>query len=397
MRPVGRLAAAAIAIAGIVIAGIAAAVAAGASARPLPSGYWDLPLSPQGAAPGGWPAEERSLRPEDCGLCHADRLEEWRTSLHARAFSPGLVGQLLTFDAEGAAACMKCHAPLAEQRRAFEAARRDGKGHVPAAQGLAAAGNSCGGCHVRRHRRYGPPERGTGAVGPSDPDAPHGGVLRSADFEKSDFCSACHQFPRDWAVNGKPLENTVAEWRESPAAREGRTCQSCHMPDRRHLWRGIHDPEMVASGLTPDFVAGRDAARFRLANTGVGHAFPTYVTPKVVMMGVALDRAGRPLPGTEVSHVIRRRVAFDGGAWVERSDTRLMPGQSATLEIPWPPSGRVRLWLEVHPDDFYDHDVYDALLGSLPDGGPAAALIGQADRRAGTSAFRLFQTDLRRP
>ena len=42
-------------------------------------------------------------------------------------------------------------------------------------------------------------------------------------------------------LNGKPLENTYEEWRKSPAARRGLQCQNCHMPDRRHLWRGIHD------------------------------------------------------------------------------------------------------------------------------------------------------------
>ena len=379
------------------VVGAIAVIVGGAMAQSLPPQYWHLPLSPQGSAPSGWPAEEGSLEPKDCGLCHADKFEEWRTSLHAEAFSPGLVGQLLTFDAEGTAACMQCHAPLAEQRQAFEAARRGGRPHVPAEQGLAAAGNSCGGCHVRGHRRFGPPQRGTGAVGQSDPDGPHGGVLRTADFQESDFCSGCHQFPQGWAVNGKPLENTVVEWRDSPAAREGKTCQSCHMPDRRHLWRGIHDPAMVESGLTADFFADQDRARFRLTSTDVGHAFPTYVTPKVIMKGVALDQAGRVIPGTEVSHVIQRRVEFAGGAWVERSDTRLLPGQSVMLEISWPPSGRVRLWLEVHPDDFYDHDVYDALLGGLPSGSPAAILIAEADRRAGASRFRLFETEFDRP
>lgn len=373
-----------------------ASAAATAAAESLPPGYWNQPLAPQGAAPERWSAPERSLKPEDCGLCHADRLKEWQTSLHAKAFSPGLVGQLLALDAEDTAGCMQCHAPLAEQREAFEAARRKGKAHLPAEQELAAAGNSCAGCHVRAHRRFGPPRRDDGAVGPSDPAGPHGGVTRSADFAKSDFCAVCHQFPQDQAVNGKPLQNTVAEWRDSPAARAGKTCQSCHMPDRRHLWRGIHDPEMVKSGLTPEFAAGPGGVRFRLANTGAGHAFPTYVTPKVLMKGVALDEAGKPIAGTERSHVIQRRVEFTGGNWVERSDTRLLPGQSATLEMPWPASGRLRMWLEVHPDDFYDHDVYDDLLRELAKDGPAAALIAEADRRARASRFRLFERDFAR-
>lgn len=366
-------------------------------AQRLPPEFWRQPLAFQGEAPRAWTPVERSLKPEDCGACHADQLEAWRTSLHAKAFSPGLVGQLLTYGDEEAAACMQCHAPLAEQRQAFETARRNDQAHLPAGQGLAAAGNSCGGCHLRGHRRFGPPQRDTGAVGQSDPSGPHGGVMRVADFEKSEFCAGCHQFPQNQAVNGKPLENTVVEWRASPAARDGKTCQSCHMPDRKHLWRGVHDPDMVRSGLTPEFVALPDKVRFRLTSTGIGHAFPTYVTPKAIMNGVALDEAGKPLPGSEVSYVIQRRVESIDGDWVERSDTRLAPGQAATLEMSWPKSGAVQLWLEVHPDDFYDHDVYDGLLRDLPGASPAAKLIAEADHRAESSHFRLFETVLRRP
>jgi len=64
----------------------------------------------------------KSLAPDDCGQCHADQFNQWRTSRHAQAFSPGLVGQLLTFDTSDTAECLQCHAPLAEQRTAFEAA-----------------------------------------------------------------------------------------------------------------------------------------------------------------------------------------------------------------------------------------------------------------------------------
>ena len=40
-------------------------------------------------------------------------------------------------------------------------------------------------------------------------------------------------------------------------AREGRACQACHMPERRHLWRGIHDPEMVKRALGREVTASR--------------------------------------------------------------------------------------------------------------------------------------------
>ena len=55
------------------------------------------------------------------------------------------------------------------------------------------------------------------------------------------------------------------------------------------------------------------------------------------MKTIALDAAGRPVPGSEVRHVIQRQVEFVRSDWAERSDTRLLPGQSATL------SKRIRL------------------------------------------------------
>jgi hypothetical protein len=74
----------------------------------------------------------------------------------------------------------------------------------------------------------------------------------------------------------------------------GLVCQNCHMPDRRHHWRGIHDPDMVRSGLSVRHSVDAQGGRFEITNTGVGHAFPTYVTPKVIMHAVALDSAGSP-------------------------------------------------------------------------------------------------------
>ncbi|RAU23904.1 hypothetical protein CU669_02195 [Paramagnetospirillum kuznetsovii] len=359
--------------------------------------YWTRPLKPQGKAPAAWSDLEASLDPRSCGACHPDKLAEWSGSLHAKAFSPGLVGQLLTFSKEETQDCLDCHAPLAEQAAAFEAARKTGKAHLSEAQGLAAAGNSCGGCHLRGHQRFGPPQRSTGALGPIKGDLPHGGFTGDADFERSEFCAACHQFAADQAINGKPLENTVAEWRASPQAAAGQNCQSCHMPDRQHLWRGIHDPVTTAAGLTPKVSADHDKARFAVTSTGVGHAFPTYVTPKVILHAVLLDGANKPKQGTEATYVIQRRVEFDGSDWHEISDTRLLPGQSAAVEINWRDATRAKVWLEVQPDDFYHSVTYAQLRRDLPKAGAAARLIAEADSRTRSTIYTLFAAEIARP
>jgi hypothetical protein len=104
--------------AAIGIAGLTIAAAGGSSSGdPLPADYWTVPA--QGEAAAAWSETERSLRPEACGQCHQDHYGEWQGSLHAQAFSPGLVGQLLIFDREAIAACLQCHAPWPSSARRF--------------------------------------------------------------------------------------------------------------------------------------------------------------------------------------------------------------------------------------------------------------------------------------
>lgn len=359
--------------------------------------HWQQPLKPQGPPPEQWSELEQSLKPESCAQCHADKYDQWKTSLHAQAMSPGFVGQIMTYGEQGANDCLECHAPLAEQKAAFRDAVAKGEGHLASSQGLAAAGNSCAGCHVRENRRFGPPQRDTGLVGQSDPDNPHGGVFRTVEFEKSDFCAACHQFPQDYAINGKPLENTVFEWQASPQAAEGITCQNCHMPDRKHLWRGIHDPDMVENGLEAKYDVTVDMARFTLTNTGVGHAFPTYITPKVIMRAARLDPQGNEIAATAVEYVIKRDVGYAGGRWLEYSDTRLMPKEAASLDLDWKDSHRIRMWLEIRPDDYYENEVYGDLVAGYADGSPEKALIEKAITLAKANEFTLFDVIIEKP
>jgi hypothetical protein len=80
---------------------------------------------------------------------------------------------------------------------------------------------------------------------------------------------------------------------------------------------------MVAEGLTPRIVAAVEFVRFELINSGVGHAFPTYTVPTVMMNAVALKADGAPEPETLRSHLIARRVRYGDGThrWIELSDT----------------------------------------------------------------------------
>jgi hypothetical protein len=225
----------------------------------------------------------------------------------------------------------------------------------------------------------------------------HGGVMREKFFESSEFCARCHQFANDSGVNGKPLENTFIEWQSSPQAAQGQVCQSCHMPNRLHLWRGIHDPNMVRAGLTMRYSVDAERARFEITNSGVGHAFPSYAVPKVVMHAIALDDLGTFLTTTEVTYVIARTVSYANDDWTEISDTRLMPSQTAAIELPWNGRQRARIWLEIIPDHYYATQVFPELLKSAPKERLATDLIAQAAAIAAASPYKLFETELRRP
>ncbi len=363
--------------------------------------HWMTPIPPQGPPPAGWSPLESSLAPEACGTCHRVQYDDWRTSVHASSMGPGVAGQLaemLESDPMTALSCQTCHAPLAEQRPLVGAAERLGPNPAfdPA---LRPRGLVCAGCHVRAHRRFGPPRR-DGSLA-SAAGAPHGGVTRSRAFLSSEFCRGCHQFtPGGFSVNGKLLENTYEEWKASGFARRGVQCQDCHMPDRRHLWRGIHDPGMVTSGLTigvtpsaPRYRAGEAfALTLTVRNSGVGHAFPTYVTPRVVLRGELLDAEGAPVPGSRRDVVIAREVTLD--LFREVSDTRLLPGRAATLVL----RGRVerhglraRLSVIVEPDAFYTR-FFETLLTQGP--GRGESQIREALETTQRSAFTVFVREI---
>jgi hypothetical protein len=317
---------------------------------------------------------------------------------------PGVLGQVREMLASAPAqalSCLGCHAPLGEQAPlvATDAGLR-----INAAfdANLLNKGLTCAGCHVRAHQRFGPPRR-DGTLESSVPPAqlPHGGATRTPAFLVSDFCRSCHQFTASGlALNGKLLENTYEEWKASRFAREGVQCQDCHMPDRRHLWRGIHDPDQVRSGLTISAETGAGAYRpgdtatvtLRVTSTRIGHAFPTYVTPRVVLAIELIDAGGQVVPGIRIEAVIAREVSLDLSR--ELFDTRLHPGQSTSLvlrERVDRPGLRARASVVVYPDAFYT-GFFESLLAQ--GAGQGAPEIRRALEQTRRSVFTVFEKEL---
>jgi len=315
---------------------------------------------------------------------------------------PGVLGQLVDLleqNPEDALFCQTCHAPLTEQLPKIQPAGSGGNiEDNPSYQAsLREQGLVCAACHVRQHQRFGPPKRPDAPSSP--PVVPHGGVTQTAAFLRSEFCMGCHQFEADgFALNGKLLENTYQEWKASRYAKDGVQCQDCHMPDRRHLWRGIHDPEMVKSGVhielaikKPTYRPGETLhATLQLTNSGVGHYFPTYVTPRVVVRFELLDQDGKSLSKTAKEAVIGRDVPLDLSR--ELFDTRIPPGATFTINYTQkiPRAGRtLRATVTVEPDHFYT----EFFQANLANGqmGKGRAQLQQALRHTQESPFVIFE------
>lgn len=260
------------------------------------------------------------------------------------------MGQLVDWDGTQDALvgqCQRCHAPLAEQHPRLEGAANPD--YLPETR---AHGVSCAVCHVRQWTRYGPPA-------PVPENAPHGGFVGREEFQDPVFCSPCHDFEAGRTEReGKLLQETGPEWQRTPQAAAGQTCQTCHMPEGRHLWRGVHDPETVKQSVhvEADFSeqSGRLVGALRVQNVGAAHRLPTYTTPQLTLIVEQVDAAGAPLPDTRAEGAIARRLTPD--LKTELFDTRLLPGEVHALDYDQPrAAGAVALVarLECWPDEAY--------------------------------------------
>lgn len=368
--------------------------------------HWQVPVPPQGRPPAKFSALEASLEPSSCGTCHSAQFEEWKTTIHSRSIGPGLLGQmptLLRTEPETAVMCYNCHSPLTEQHEIIQTPMGFKK-NPSFDSALQSHGVTCASCHVRGNQRFGPPQRNGSLEGstPSD-QAPHGGAIRTPAFEQAEFCKGCHQFEEgDKALNGKLLENTYNEWKGSPYSKQGIVCQQCHMQDRRHLWRGIHDPDMVKRGvgfeLTTNqahYAAGDELeAILTLTNRAVGHYFPTYITPKVILKMEFLDAHGHPISGSQQQEAINREVTIDISE--EIYDSRIPPKGKHTFRYARSIDREglsLHAVVTVYPDEFYQRFYEAKLTGRLLPN--ERKRLTEALEHSRRSEYKLFEKEIR--
>jgi hypothetical protein len=302
---------------------------------------------PLQVTPSGIP----SLKAADCGKCHREIYEEWKTSYHAQAYVDPFFRAYWKKDGE-VWICLNCHTPLENQQpeliseipgnRVERAVKRPNPDFDAAFQ---EEGITCAACHVRNGVILGPFD---------DSVAPHPTQFDPR-FRTTEVCYRCHQVPKGpfQFYNVGPC-GTFPEYETGYFATErGMICQSCHMPEverpmadggpirqgRRHLWRGGHDPEQIKSALAVQLAANPSEVRpgakatFRLTliNAGAGHKLPTGDPDRYFTVEFRLsDKTGRTLK--EQKNTMGRWIMWQP-VILEVHDNRLPPLASRDYEF----------------------------------------------------------------
>ena len=318
--------------------------------------------------------------PEGC-MCHSDLRSQWTKSMHAKALDDPLYQAVLNKAKKEAGAavgeyCETCHAPGAIMMNTIDRA----KGNI------ADTGITCSFCHQVTAQTANEP--GNTSLGfPQDgPDGvyrahitdhkamhPAGSIEL---FGSAEFCGACHNV--NHPANRTPLETTYTEWKESSYAKDGITCQNCHMsavPDTRAPYRAaaamgaptrdnIFAMTFIGSNVAqgggadakslletaasvkieaPEIVAPGTGAKAKVSvtNKGAGHSLPTGLTEvRRMWLDISLIGADGTVEklGTEEFSVVLKdgkgNVGVDvwNAAGVE-SDTRIKAGATYTKEV----------------------------------------------------------------
>jgi hypothetical protein len=319
--------------------------------------------------------ENVNLQPAStCRQCHLDITDQWTASAHSKADRTKnlLFGRMYFYSLKqtrGATmiACGPCHETASFVNQDFEFVRD-----------VSQEGVTCVYCHA--------------VSGPGAPKgipsytldlAAYQGTIRSpaptsshksayAPFlSQAEFCGNCHSYSNQ---HGVKIADTYGEWKRSRYAKQGITCQSCHMPGGpgRNSTQGPARPRVANHSFSVDAltasrpraatltltgtrVHGRDSLRVyaTVTNTGWGHALPTGNDQNLALVRIrVLDSAGKivwendPFEEWNVS-VFGLILADELGNWPADtwnavktiSDRRIKAGGSARVRYDVPVSG----------------------------------------------------------
>ena len=175
---------------------------------------------------------------KQCRTCHPKQYEEWSRSMHAFAqLSPVFEAYNFTVQERTSGTigtfCTRCHTPVGTALGENGVLRNTHRSQ------LSLEGITCVACHRVERPYYKPVTRRAIKPGtlleacmygpfadPVSDDLKQHPAAGSRQFKSGEFCSACHDIT---TPTGLRLEEAYSEWKSSPAARQGISCQLCHM------------------------------------------------------------------------------------------------------------------------------------------------------------------------
>ncbi|GBC81584.1 hypothetical protein HRbin10_00696 [bacterium HR10] len=245
---------------------------------------------------------------ETCKPCHEEIYNQWRRSYHARSIHEPTFRAMLTifaYNTRGANPevwgpnyefCFNCHAPEVKiTNNSAELAKQVLSGGEIKSEGV-----TCAICHSI--------EWVTDVPDPKVPIAldvgltpPYHKVKRTSLFGRSELCSACHDYNNPRAVvshqvyasnpevTGVPCCTVNRDWKKTSYAREGITCQSCHMREERQVVR-LSGFDRVKNMLYA--LAG--LMRYRDDRGRVDHTFPGGRSEELLRRAVRMEIEAEP-------------------------------------------------------------------------------------------------------
>jgi hypothetical protein len=292
-----------------------------------------------------------SLGRAACLECHAPIADEWRQSYHFRSLTGPYwkdvrqLGYLDVFDTVRKP-CVNCHAPAnvldlgplpgdrVDRPLGVECTPnllREPAGVVPAARAdEQELGVDCTSCHVGRG----------GVAGSGRRPTPDHATLEDARFQDpalaSDaLCGVCHR-------------STVEAWNKTRFRAGGVTCLDCHMPvvdapstagglprsRRSHRFPADKDDTLLARAVNATLhVTPERVARLVITNDRVGHDFPSGGNWLSVRRE-ARDETGRALAGHVEPFGREEALVFD--FWPFNKDSRIPSGERREILFPLP-------------------------------------------------------------
>jgi hypothetical protein len=240
------------------------------------------------------PAGLSSLSATTCKTCHPAAYADWSGSMMAGAMTEPVF--LADYVAKGEPfLCLRCHAPLQQQRPqhvvgllSFDPLVPVGYANATFDADLQREGVTCAACHLR-----------DGAmVGPSGASAPH--RTRKGDVD----CARCHQLPEASPAIDLALSDTHGE-HERWGGDEG--CVDCHAP---HRFPGAWDDDTVRRAVELISATATAAGVEVVIHNRAGHSVPTGDLARALVV-----RAGD-------AEVVMQGV------------TSLLPGETRTIALP---------------------------------------------------------------